>query len=104
MAVHAALLDLGTTTAPTWRVRLWFAIGVLSTITGIVGLVVPLLPTTCFLLLAAGCFAKGSPRALARLLDAPIIGALVRARRDGTPIPAAAATWTLTTLWLGIGT
>lgn len=37
-------------------------IGLISTITGFVGIVVPLLPTTPFLLLAAVCFSRSSER------------------------------------------
>ena len=40
---------------------LWLA-GCLSFALGVVGLVVPLLPTTPFVLLAAACWARASPR------------------------------------------
>ncbi|MCU0647959.1 MAG: YbaN family protein [Gemmatimonadaceae bacterium] len=102
-ATQCERADRQAAVMPPWQRRAWVALGVLSTATGVVGLVVPLLPTTCFLLLGAWCFGKSSPRALALLLRAPVLGALVRARRDGTPIAAPAAAWTLATLWVGIG-
>ena len=41
---------------------LWFAAGTLSLIVGLIGVVLPLLPTTVFILLAAFAYGKSSPR------------------------------------------
>lgn len=40
----------------------WLAFGIACLVTGIIGIVVPLLPTVPFLLLAAFSFERGSPR------------------------------------------
>ncbi len=48
--------------------------GILSLAVGIVGLFVPLLPTTCFVLLAAYCFSKSSDQLYQRLIQHPRFG------------------------------
>lgn len=66
---------------------LWLAAGLFLTGLGLVGVVVPLLPTTIFLILAAGCFARSSPRLEARILTHPHFGPLVRDWRARGAIP-----------------
>ena len=56
--------------------------GTLSLALGMIGIFVPLLPTTCFLLLAAWCYARSSPRLYDRLLRARWIGDYLRRYRD----------------------
>lgn len=62
----------------------WLAAGWALTGLGVVGLILPVMPGTVFLILAAGCFARGSPRLERWLLEHPQLGPSVVAwRRDG---------------------
>lgn len=56
-----------------WLILGWFALGF-----GAVGVVLPLLPTTPFVLLAAFAFAKGSPRMRHWLVNHRIFGSMIR--------------------------
>lgn len=57
-------------------------LGVLLVVIGIVGAFLPLLPSTIFFILAAGCFARSSPALEAWLLSHPVAGPGIRAWRE----------------------
>lgn len=70
----------------------WLALGCLFVGLGMVGAVLPLMPTTIFLILAAGCFARSSPRLEAWLLNHPRFGPTLRNwRKRGAIGPRAKA-------------
>lgn len=70
---------------PTYR-----ALGILSVALGALGAVLPLLPTTPFLLLAAWFFARSHPEWEAKLLAHPRWGPAILAWRDHRAIPLVA--------------
>jgi uncharacterized membrane protein YbaN (DUF454 family) len=63
---------------------MWLALGCVATGCATAGVVLPLVPTTPFLLVAAYAFAKSSPRLHAWLLGHPRFGPLIKDwRRHG---------------------
>lgn len=65
----------------------WLVLGLMLVAIGIVGIFVPLLPTTSLMVLALPCFARSSPRLEAWLLDHPRFGPGVRAWRAEGAVP-----------------
>ncbi|MFV0298946.1 MAG: YbaN family protein [Hyphomicrobiaceae bacterium] len=62
----------------------WFGLGAVSLALAVAGVVLPLLPTTPFLLLAAFSFARSSARVHDWLLNHAVLGPPIRDwRRDG---------------------
>lgn len=69
---------------------------------GIIGLFLPLIPTTPFLLLASACYLRGSERMHTWLLSHGKLGAYIRNFEQGNGIPRQAKIFTIATLWLSI--
>ncbi len=72
---------------------LWYALGLIALALGIVGIALPVVPTVPFLLLAAGAFARSSPRLERRIMNHPTYGPPVRAWRERGAISRLAKTW-----------
>ncbi len=79
---------------------LLISIGLISTGLGIIGIFVPLLPTTPFLLLAAACFARSSERFHSWLVNHNHLGPMIRGYLDGSGIPLRAKYTAITLVWL----
>ncbi len=69
---------------------LYVAAGLVFVGVGALGVVVPGLPTTVFLIMAAWCFSRSSPRLERWLLDLPVLGQFVRGYRAGLGMPRSA--------------
>lgn len=83
------------------RVRQWLLVscGVLAVGLGIIGVFLPLLPTTPFLLLAAACFIRSSDRMYAWLTGHRIFGSYIKNYRERRATTRVAKVVTLTLLW-----
>ena len=74
----------------------WLILGVLFLLIGAVGVVLPLLPTTPFVLAAAACFAKSSPRMHTWLLGSRVFGPVISNWENKKCIPLRAKLLALT--------
>ena len=75
-------------------------IGSLSLILGVIGIFLPILPTTPFLLLSAALFFRSSPRAYDWLLTHIYLGPYIRSFRDDRMIPLRDKSISISLLWL----
>jgi uncharacterized membrane protein YbaN (DUF454 family) len=66
---------------------------------GILGVFLPLLPTTPFLLLSAACFVRGSSRLHDWLLSNPRLGPYIRDYQEGKGIPRRSKIVSVALLW-----
>ncbi len=82
-----------TTTAPDQVAKsrivrgAWFSIAWLAVALGGIGVIVPGLPTTVFMIIAAACFSRCSPRFEQWILGLPGIGRSVADYRSGLGMP-----------------
>jgi len=82
---------------------LWIIGGSVSIGLGIIGIFLPVLPTTPFLLLGAFCYSRGSNALHRKLLENPILGEYIRDYQEGRGVPLAQKIISITFLWLTIG-
>ena len=85
-----------------WQRTLLVAAGFFCVTLAVAGIVLPLLPTTPFLLLAAACFARSSPQLDDWLHHNRLFGRYLRAYRHGHGIPLRAKVSIVTLLWLSV--
>lgn len=86
---------------PAMRIAL-LAAGVLCVILGVIGIFLPILPTTPFLLLAAACFARSCDSCHAWLLEHRWFGSFIRNWYERRGVTRRQKTAALAFLWAGI--
>jgi uncharacterized membrane protein YbaN (DUF454 family) len=82
--------------------RLYLAAGWVFVVLGAAGLVLPLVPGTLFLIVAAWCFTRSSPRFEAWLLNHPRLGPPIRQWRERGAIPRRAKLVAFGAMALGV--
>jgi uncharacterized protein len=78
-------------------------IGTLSVALGVLGILLPILPTTPFLLLAAYCYARSSDRFHQWLLSNRWFGTYIRNFQEGRGMSLRQKVVTIALLWLAVG-
>ena len=81
---------------------LLLSIGWLSVALGVIGIFLPVLPTTPFLLLAAACFVRSSRRFYLWLVTHPHLGPWIRDYLEGQGIPLKGKIYALVLMWASI--
>jgi uncharacterized protein len=76
--------------------------GVISLILGIIGIILPLLPTTPFLLLSAACFARSSKKCYNWLMNNKWFGEYIKNYHEGKGIPLKIKIYAISLLWVTI--
>ena len=82
---------------------LLIVLGTLSLGLGILGIFLPLLPTTPLLLLAAALYVRSSPKLYDWLINHPRLGTYIRNFRENKAIPLKAKIISVSMVWLTIG-
>jgi len=83
--------------------RVWIVAGSLFVGLGTLGIFLPLLPTTPFLLLAAACYARGSKRFYNWLVSNRWFGNYIKNYRERKALPLRIKAFSIVLLWATIG-
>ncbi|MEM7780992.1 MAG: YbaN family protein [Pseudomonadota bacterium] len=81
---------------------LYLAAGIVSVAVGAAGVVLPLLPTVPFFLLAAYCFARSHPEWERRIVEHPSVGPQIVAWRERRAVSRKAKLGAIATLIAGV--
>ena len=87
----------------TFQKGLLFIGGTFCLTLGIIGIFLPLLPTTPFLLLAAGCYMRSSDKFYNLLIHNKYLGSYIENYRSGKGIPLKTKIFAIVMLWFTIG-
>ena len=81
---------------------MWKGLGFLFVALGTIGIYIPGIPTTSFMVLAAVCFAKSDPKMYAWLLRNPLFGHYIRDFIEGKGIPFVSKVFIIGLMWTAI--
>ena len=81
---------------------LWVTFGTISLALGIIGIFLPLLPTTPFILLAAACYCRGSEKMHTWLIEHKVFGKYIKDYEEERGIRKKAKITAIVTMWASI--
>jgi len=81
---------------------LFFVAGTITLVLGAVGIVLPILPTTPFLLISLACYLRSSERMTHWMLNNKYFGTYIRNYKEGKGIPMKTKLFAITVLWITI--
>lgn len=79
--------------------KIWTGLGFLFVGIGLIGTVVPVLPTTIFMILAAFCFGRSSERWYRWLMTRPFVGEHFHTMMQGKGLPMVAKMTAIVACW-----
>ena len=82
---------------------MWIVAGTFFLMIGLIGIAIPLLPTTPFLLLAAACYLRGSRRMYSWLLGNRLFGKYLKDYYEKKGVPIRVKIGSVIFLWCTIG-
>ena len=82
--------------------KLFIVVGIICVVLGTIGVFLPVLPTTPFLLLASYCFSRSSQKFNEKLLNNKFIGRYIRDYVENKTMRLRDKITTLVILWAGI--
>lgn len=80
------------------------SLGVLCVGLAAVGVVLPGMPTTIFLILATACFMRSCPWLQTKLIENRLFGPFLKYLEPGAVMPLRAKVISITVMWIAIGT
>lgn len=94
--------DINISSNPALR-QMWFVLGLIATGLGIAGYILPVMPGTTFILIAAYCFARSNEAWYKKLLNNKYFGQTIKDFKAGKGMSLKAKITALTCILLSIG-
>lgn len=93
---------MGEKMLPNFRKYMYISAGTLFLVIGSIGIFVPILPTTPFLILTTACYMKGSKKMYYLIINNRIFGNFIKNYYERNGISVQAKIFSISFLWLTI--
>lgn len=78
----------------------WLSLGLFFSVVGLIGIVIPGLPTTILMILAAACFCRSSQKLFTWVINNKYFGKHVKDFREGRGMPRTAKIMAICSIWI----